>query len=114
VYVSASTSVQCIFFNLLLLLLLLLLFSFSLLRLQSHINTLKQNYGNLERNTKLEIEKLSKQILKARQNIIELEDKSDHFTRVNEKQYLDIWNMNTQNANELVEKVVLLLLSKKS
>lgn len=53
----------------------------------------------------MEIQKLSEQVMKAHKNINELEAKSNHFTIVNEKQYFDIWDMNTRNANELVEKV---------
>ena len=60
----------------------------------------------MERNTNLEIEKLSNQTKKYQRSITEIEDKSNHFTRVNEKQFLKIWDMNTDTTNELVEKVV--------
>lgn len=69
------------------------------------MTNLKKNYSDLEDNTKLEIDRLTSQIMKAHRSITELEEKSVHFTRVNEKQYLDIWNMNTETANELVKKV---------
>lgn len=69
------------------------------------INNLKKHYSELEENTKMEIEKLSKQILKAHRNIVELEEKSILFSAVNEKQYMDIWDMNTENANDLLQKV---------
>ena len=78
-------------------------------RLQGIINNLKKNYSDVEENTKVEIEKLSSQIVKAHKSITELEEKSAHFTRVNEKQYLDIWNMNTENANQLIKKVLFFL-----
>ena len=59
----------------------------------------------LEENSRLEIQKLSELVMKAHKSISELETKSNHFTLINEKQYFDIWEMNTRNANELVEKV---------
>ncbi|XP_011493818.1 PREDICTED: dynein regulatory complex protein 1 [Ceratosolen solmsi marchali] len=76
-------------------------------KLQVHLDSLKQNYKILEANTNMEIEKLSNQIIKYRKNITELLEKSNHFTRISEKQYLDIWDMNTQTANELVDKILM-------
>ncbi|CAB0032080.1 unnamed protein product [Trichogramma brassicae] len=75
-------------------------------KLQALLTNLKKNYADFEESTKLEIERLSSQILRAHKSIAELEDKSVHFTRVNEKQYLDIWDMNTHTANELLKKVL--------
>ncbi|XP_014235339.1 dynein regulatory complex protein 1 [Trichogramma pretiosum] len=75
-------------------------------KLQALLTNLKKNYADFEESTKLEIERLSSQILRAHKSIAELEDKSVHFTRVNEKQYLDIWDMNTHTANELLKKIL--------
>lgn len=76
-----------------------------MIRLQSIINNLRKNYKDLEEDTKSEIEKYSNQILKAHKSISELEEQSILFTRVNDKQYIEIWDMNAENANLLVKKV---------
>ncbi|XP_015599307.1 dynein regulatory complex protein 1 isoform X2 [Cephus cinctus] len=75
-------------------------------KLQDVINGLKKNYAELEENTKMDIQKLTEQVMKAHKNILELERKSDHFTRINEKQYLQIWDMNAKKAEGLVEKIL--------
>ncbi|XP_058806553.1 dynein regulatory complex protein 1 [Phymastichus coffea] len=74
-------------------------------RLQAIISALQKNYCQLEESTKSEIDKLSSQITKTHTNITELEEKSMHFTRVNEKQYLDIWQMNDDNVAQLINKI---------
>ncbi|XP_043274905.1 dynein regulatory complex protein 1 [Venturia canescens] len=75
-------------------------------KLQDVINGLKKNYNELEENTRLEIQKLTAQVKKAHKNVVELETKSEHFTRVNEKQYFEIWDMNESKADQLVDKIL--------
>ncbi|XP_033227866.1 dynein regulatory complex protein 1 isoform X2 [Belonocnema kinseyi] len=75
-------------------------------KLQDIINDLKKSYVDLEEKTKLEIQKLTDQVLRAHKSILELENKSDHFTAINEKQYLEIWDMNSKIADELLQKIL--------
>ncbi|XP_012279027.1 dynein regulatory complex protein 1 [Orussus abietinus] len=75
-------------------------------KLQDVINRLKKNYADLEESTKLDIQRLTEQVTKAHKNILELEEKSDHFTSINERQYLNIWDMNEKSAKELVDKIM--------
>lgn len=74
-------------------------------RLQDVINTLRKEYAELEENTRIEIERLTDQVVKARKNILDLMEKSNHFTSINDKKYMQIWDMNVKNANELLDKV---------
>jgi len=66
---------------------------------------LKKTYGELEENTRLEIQRLTDQVIKAHNNILDLIEKSNHFTKINDKKYMRIWDMNAKNANELLDKV---------
>ncbi|KAL6440299.1 hypothetical protein ACFW04_003104 [Cataglyphis niger] len=75
-------------------------------KLQDVINGLKKNYAELEENTRLEIQNLTDQVIKAHKNILDLVEKSNHFTSVNDKKYMQIWDMNTKNTNELLDKIL--------
>lgn len=73
--------------------------------MQDTVNDLKKNCAELEESGRQKIEKLQDQLVKAHKNIRELELKSNHFTSVNDKQYMQIWEMNTKNADKLVNEV---------
>ncbi|KAI4482971.1 hypothetical protein M0802_013547 [Mischocyttarus mexicanus] len=75
-------------------------------KLQDIMNELKRTYVKLEEDTRTEIQSLTDQVLKAYKNILELEQKSQHFTNINEKKYFQIWDMNVKRANELVDKIL--------
>ncbi|XP_043487750.1 dynein regulatory complex protein 1 [Polistes fuscatus] len=75
-------------------------------KLQDTMNELKRTYVKLEEDTRIEIQSLTDQVLKAHENILELEEKSQHFTNINEKKYFQIWDMNVKRANELVDKIL--------
>lgn len=71
------------------------------------MNELKKSYVKLEKDTRTEIQGLTDQVLKAHKNILQLEDKSQYFTDVNEKKYFQVWDMNVKRVDELVDKVIL-------
>ncbi|KAH0952940.1 hypothetical protein HN011_007629 [Eciton burchellii] len=75
-------------------------------KLQDIINGLKKEYVQLEGNTRIEIQKLTDQVVKAHKNILELTIKSNHFTSINDKRYMQIWDMNTSNANLLLNRIL--------
>ncbi|XP_020710437.2 dynein regulatory complex protein 1 [Athalia rosae] len=75
-------------------------------KLQDVVNGLKKTYVELEENTRLEIQKLSEQVIKTHKSILELEQKSNHFTAINEKQYKKIWNMNANSVGDLANKIL--------
>lgn len=66
---------------------------------------LKKTYTDLEESTRSEIEKLTNEILKSQKTVLDLEEKSNHFSTVNDRKYMQIWDMNIESANELVDKV---------
>ncbi|XP_057325450.1 dynein regulatory complex protein 1 isoform X2 [Microplitis mediator] len=74
-------------------------------KLQDIITELKKNYAELENSTRLKIEKLQDQIIKTQKSIEELQSKSNHFTHVNDRQFMQIWEMNTRNADKLLDQI---------
>ncbi|KYN42803.1 hypothetical protein ALC56_02605 [Trachymyrmex septentrionalis] len=75
-------------------------------KLQDIANGLKKNYAELEENTRLEIQKFTDQVIKVHKNILDLIEKSNHFTRINDKKFMQIWDMNEEKANELLDKIL--------
>ncbi|KYM79775.1 hypothetical protein ALC53_09697 [Atta colombica] len=75
-------------------------------KLQDIVNGLKKNYAELEEKTRLEIQKLTDQVIKTHKNILDLIEKSNHFTRINDKKFIQIWDMNEEKANELLDKIL--------
>ncbi|XP_018403507.1 PREDICTED: dynein regulatory complex protein 1 [Cyphomyrmex costatus] len=75
-------------------------------KLQDMANGLKKNYAELEENTRLEIQKLTDQVIRAHKNILDSIEKSNHFTKINDKKFMQIWDMNETKANELLNKIL--------
>lgn len=59
----------------------------------------------MEESTRMEIQKITNQILKSHRAIQDLEEKSNNLAEINDKKYMQIWDMNIKTANELVDKV---------
>lgn len=85
-----------------------LIFYFYFNRLQDIINNLKKTHSDLEESKKMEIQKLTNQILKSQKSVLELEKKSDYLAIINDKKYMQVWDMNIKTANELIDKVILI------
>ncbi|XP_076675333.1 dynein regulatory complex protein 1 [Andrena cerasifolii] len=75
-------------------------------KLQDVINSLKKTYAELEESTRLEIQKLTNQILKSHKAILNLQEKSNHLAANNDTKYMQIWDMNIKTADELVDKIL--------
>ncbi|XP_014206899.1 dynein regulatory complex protein 1 [Copidosoma floridanum] len=75
-------------------------------RLQALLGDLRKNYADLQEKSKAETEKLSSDILKTHNKIVDMEDKLAQFSQVNEKKYFDVWDMNMETANNLVKKIL--------
>ncbi|XP_043510116.1 dynein regulatory complex protein 1 isoform X2 [Frieseomelitta varia] len=75
-------------------------------KLQDVINNLKKTYSDLEESTRMEIQKITNQILKSHRAIQDLEEKSNNLAEINDKKYMQIWDMNIKTANELVDKIL--------
>lgn len=75
-------------------------------KLQDVINNLKKTYSDLEESTRMEIQKITNQILKSHRAIQDLEEKSNNLAEINDKKYMQIWDMNIKTANELVNKIL--------
>lgn len=59
----------------------------------------------MEESSRAEIQKFTNQMLKMHQAILDLEEKSNYLAGINDKKYMQIWDMNIKTANELIDKV---------
>ncbi|XP_026666774.1 dynein regulatory complex protein 1 [Ceratina calcarata] len=75
-------------------------------KLQDIINNLKHTYAQLEESTRMEIQKLTNQILKSHRAVLDLEEKSNYLATINDKKYMQVWDMNITAANELFDKIL--------
>ncbi|OAD52188.1 hypothetical protein WN48_02753 [Eufriesea mexicana] len=75
-------------------------------KLQDVINDLKKTYSGLEESSRAEIQKFTNQMLKMHQAILDLEEKSNYLATINDKRYMQIWDMNIKTANELIDKIL--------
>ncbi|XP_078045047.1 dynein regulatory complex protein 1 [Augochlora pura] len=75
-------------------------------KLQDVLNHLKKTYTELEESTRLEIQKLTTEIAKSQKAVEELEEKSNNIAAINDKKYMQIWDLNIQTADELVDKIL--------
>ncbi|XP_076653716.1 dynein regulatory complex protein 1 [Halictus rubicundus] len=75
-------------------------------KLQDVINGLRKTYADLEDSTKSEIQKLTTDISKSQKAIRDLEEKSNNLAAINDKKYMQIWDLNIQTADELVDKIL--------
>ncbi|XP_006614193.1 dynein regulatory complex protein 1 [Apis dorsata] len=75
-------------------------------KLQDIINNLKKTYSDLEESKKAEIQKLTNQILKSQKSVLELKKKSNYLAIINDKKYMQVWDMNIKTANELIDKIL--------
>ncbi|XP_076279610.1 dynein regulatory complex protein 1 isoform X2 [Lasioglossum baleicum] len=75
-------------------------------KLQDVINGLRKTYADLEESTKSEFQKLVTDISKSQKAIQDLEEKSNNLAATNDKKYMQIWDLNIQTADELVDKIL--------
>lgn len=77
-----------------------------LTRLNETVNYLKNKIQETERHCEMETSKLTKDIKKLHKNIMDLEEKSDVISEINEKKYQNVWQMNQDEGEELLKKVL--------
>lgn len=75
-------------------------------KLYDTMNSLKKLHSDMKIKTNIKIEKIQEQVIKSQKNIQELEAKSNYFIINNDKQFMQIWEMNKNIANDLVEEIL--------
>ncbi|GLH09093.1 Dynein regulatory complex protein 1 homolog [Gryllus bimaculatus] len=75
-------------------------------KLQDVVNKLRARIEEAERTTKAEKQRLTDEVLKLHNNIIDIGRKADQFAEVNDKKYNQVWEMNENIAKDLLEKIL--------
>jgi hypothetical protein len=69
------------------------------------VNDLKKKIAETEKSIKTESAQLIEEVKRLHHNIIGIEGKADHFAEINDRKYQQVWNLNTDIAKKLLNKV---------
>lgn len=61
----------------------------------------------MEQSTQAEVKRLTSEVIKLHRNIKDIQSKAEHFCRVNETKYFQLWKFNNDSAQKLLDKVIL-------
>lgn len=75
-------------------------------KLHDVINDLKKKISDYETTTKNQIKKLKENIKSTQKNIIDVELKADHFAKVNDERFHQIWDLNKSICDNLLQKIL--------
>lgn len=75
-------------------------------RLYETIATLRKKIRDKTESTTAEVDKLTADIAKFHAGIVDLEKKGDLFTEINEKKYMQVWQMNYDECLKKIDKVL--------
>ncbi|CAG9813113.1 unnamed protein product [Phaedon cochleariae] len=75
-------------------------------KLQDVINDLRKKITDHETTTNNRLKKFSDDIKKLHKNILEVEAKADHFAKVNDDNFHQIWEMNRANCQKILTKIL--------
>ncbi|KAL3272766.1 hypothetical protein HHI36_014227 [Cryptolaemus montrouzieri] len=75
-------------------------------KLQDIVNTLKRRISEYGEGTKQQIVKVSGEIAKLQQNILDIESKADHFAEINDAKFNQLWEMNTERVLEVAQRIL--------
>ncbi|KAK9885399.1 hypothetical protein WA026_010894 [Henosepilachna vigintioctopunctata] len=75
-------------------------------KLQDIVNTLKRKISDYTEGTKQQIIKVSAEIVKLHQNILDIEAKADHFAEVNNTKFNQLWDMNIERVMQVTERIL--------
>ncbi|PSN49548.1 Dynein regulatory complex protein 1 [Blattella germanica] len=73
-------------------------------RLQDVVNTLRKKIAEIDKSMQTESSHLTGEIVKLHHNIVDIQNKSEHFAEVNDQKYRDVWNLNKESAHNLLDK----------
>jgi hypothetical protein len=69
------------------------------------VNDLKKKIAETETSTKAESARLTEEVKRLHHNILDIENKADHFADVNDRKYQQVWKLNRDTAKKLLDKV---------
>ncbi|KAI4457059.1 nyd-sp28 protein [Holotrichia oblita] len=75
-------------------------------KLQDVINGLRKKNQVYDEWTKNEIERLTKEVKKMQKCVVEIEHKAVSLSKINDVKYRQVWDLNIENANEVLNKIL--------
>lgn len=75
-------------------------------KLHDVINDMKKKISKYETTTTNNINKLKANIKSLQKNIIDVETKADHFAKVNDEKFHQIWDLNKDTCDRLLQKIL--------
>lgn len=69
------------------------------------VNTLKKKIEEKRMETEDEVKKLTKDVERYHANVLETEKKVEHMSHVNDSKFQNIWDMKSEEAQVLIDKV---------
>lgn len=75
-------------------------------KLQDIVNTLKRKITDYSASTKQQVAKISAEIAKLQQSILDIESKADHFAEINDVKFNQLWDMNTERVLEVAGRIL--------
>ncbi|KAJ8953586.1 hypothetical protein NQ318_003008 [Aromia moschata] len=75
-------------------------------KLQDTINGLRRRIADYESSTNGEIKKVRERIKKLHRNILEVEAKADHFAKINDDKFHQVWQMNKKRCEAILKQIL--------
>nr|CAD7399911.1 unnamed protein product [Timema poppensis] len=75
-------------------------------KLQDIVNGLRRRIVETERSSSQETTRLTEEVVRLHRNIVDIENKAGHFTQVNDSKYNQLWQLNTDTARALLDKIL--------
>ncbi|KAF5270688.1 hypothetical protein FQA39_LY01426 [Lamprigera yunnana] len=75
-------------------------------KLQDGINSQKAKIKEYTQTTNQQTEKLSTEIYKLRDSVLDIETKADTFCKVNDTKYNQVWDFNKKRASKLLQQIL--------
>ena len=80
-------------------------------RLQDVINNLKKEISETEKSIETESARLTEEVIRLQRNIMDIDNKADHFAEMNDRKYQQVWELNRGTAKKLLDKVIIFMFS---
>jgi dynein regulatory complex protein 1 len=80
-------------------------------RLQDVINSLKKEISETEKSIEIESARLTEEVTRLQHNIVQIDNKADHFAEMNDRKYQQVWGLNRATAKKLLDKVIIIMFS---
>lgn len=75
-------------------------------KLQDLINTTRRKISDYKKYASDEIEHLTREVQKLQANVLDIEAKADHFSKINDTKYKQVWDLNRKRAADVLNHIL--------